>query len=416
MRLLAAVAPFVGGAAVLALVAAWLFDFSSWPGLGLLALFALLVLPVVIYLQALKHSESFYDSEIAHGLTRAFESDRVFEESFELDEDRLIVLSDLHKGTRDGADDFWRSEPAYLAALAYYLEMGHRLVVLGDVEELWENRARDVLRKYRNVLELEGKFHAAGRYARVWGNHDDDWRRSRLARKHLYPALGFEVDLWEAIRLTVTRGGEPVGTLFLAHGHQGTADSQILASVSRPAVMVFGFLQRKFKRPWNTPAIDANLRERHDHAMFRWARGRAADRLVLIAGHTHRPVFWNTKPTKPSEADVAELEQALERERAGGASAAALARAHARLEHAKGRRLDGVKPPRPMDAPCYFNTGCCAFADGDITGIEVAEGELCLVRWPDDAGEPLPKQLVSPVQLETIFDAVEAGATTGAVA
>lgn len=29
--------------------------------------------------------------------------------------DRLIIFSDLHRGTRDGADDFWRSEPRGLA-------------------------------------------------------------------------------------------------------------------------------------------------------------------------------------------------------------------------------------------------------------------------------------------------------------
>lgn len=401
---------------VVALVVALLSDFPWGVGLALLALFTLLVLPVLVYLQVLKRSKRFYDSEIAKGLTRAFESDRLLEDTFDLDTDKLIVLSDLHKGTRDGADDFWRSEPAYMAALAYYLELGHRLVVLGDVEELWENRAGNVMHEYKNVLELEGKYHAAGRYARVWGNHDDDWRRLRVARDHLCPALGSEVDMWEAIKLTVTKGGNEVGTLFLAHGHQGTADSQILAAIARPAVKVFGFLQRKFKRPWNIPTLDANLRERHDLAMFRWATQRASDRLVLIAGHTHRPVFWNTKPTRPSEAEIALLEQTLEHEREAGAAPEVLAQTHARLEQWRARCLDGAKPPTTISPPCYFNTGCCAFSDGDVTGIEVADGEIRLVRWPNDSGEPLPKQLVDPVLLEEIFAAVEAGAVSGDVA
>ncbi len=48
-----------------------------------------------------------------------------------------------------------------------------------------------------------------------------------------------------------------------------------------------------------------------------------------------------------------------------------------------------------MEKPCYFNTGCCCYADGDITGLELAEGEIRLVRWPDDAGRPRPKILAT---------------------
>ena len=31
--------------------------------------------------------------------------------------------------------------------------------------------------------------------------------------------------------------------------------------------------------------------------------------------------------------------------------------------------------------PSYFNTGCCCFSDGDITGIEIAEGCIRLIKW-----------------------------------
>ncbi len=30
--------------------------------------------------------------------------------------------------------------------------------------------------------------------------------------------------------------------------------------------------------------------------------------------------------------------------------------------------------------PSYFNTGCCCFTDGDITGIEIEEGEIRLIK------------------------------------
>ena len=31
--------------------------------------------------------------------------------------------------------------------------------------------------------------------------------------------------------------------------------------------------------------------------------------------------------------------------------------------------------------PSYFNSGCCCYNDDDITGIEIAEGKICLVKW-----------------------------------
>ena len=46
------------------------------------------------------------------------------------------------QGRRAGADDFWPCERAYHAALGYYLEQGHGLYALGDLEEPVEVRPR----------------------------------------------------------------------------------------------------------------------------------------------------------------------------------------------------------------------------------------------------------------------------------
>jgi len=59
----------------------------------------------------------------------------------DLARDRYIIFSDHHRGTRNRADDFRRSERAYNAALARYLRTGYTLIILGDAEELWEERA-----------------------------------------------------------------------------------------------------------------------------------------------------------------------------------------------------------------------------------------------------------------------------------
>jgi hypothetical protein len=142
--------------------------------------------------------------------------------------------------------------------------------------------------------------------------------------------------------------------------------------------------------------------------MFRWARGHP-DRPVVISGHTHRPVFWDSRPPVPAESDKA-LAARLEELRAAKADKKELAELHARIESNRAEARAKGPPPIEIKPPCYFNTGCCSFGDGDITGIEIAEGHIRLVRWPDDSDEPKLKCLVQE-DLATILDHVAAGAT-----
>ena len=55
-----------------------------------------------------------------------------------------------------------------------------------------------------------------------------------------------------------------------------------------------------------------------------------------------------------------------------------------------------------MDQPSYFNTGCCCFADGDVTGLEIDSGEIRLVRWLDNEGRRQP-QLLTKLKLDDVY-------------
>jgi hypothetical protein len=76
--------------------------------------------------------------------------------------------------------------------------------------------------------------------------------------------------------------------------------------------------------------------------MYEWAASQ--EKMMLIVGHTHKPVWAG-----------------LTREQ----------------QHEGGR------------LPAYFNTGCCKFSDGDITGMEIQDGMLRLVRWKTTPSGPL---------------------------
>lgn len=352
-----------------------------------------------------------YPRMISRGLNKAYRKPGAAEQ-LRVQDVRLAIFSDHHKGMRDDADDFWRCEAAYNAALGYYLASEYRLVVLGDAEELWESRPEDVVGTdptYRRTLELEGSFASAGGYTRIWGNHDDDWAKENTALRSALGIQDADFSLAESLRLDLEGREGGAERIFLVHGHQGTLESQLIAPISKLFVR-YGWsrVQRKIRRPWNTPARDHALRGRHNKAMSEWARLHP-DRVVLVAGHTHQPVFRGHDRRGPNigelERQREELESKSERDQD------AIAHLSAQIEAERVLQDPSIATPDlaavKMKAPFYFNTGCCSFGDGGITGIEIADECIRLVRWPWPYGEQrASRQVLDEARLEDVFDAV----------
>lgn len=330
-------------------------------------------------------------SAIEKALDRALRNAKASPRPLDLATTRYIVFSDHHKGKRDGADDFARCERAYVGALKHYARDGYTLIVLGDAEELWECRPKPVMRAYANILELERRFYP-DRYLRAYGNHDDEWESPRRVRKHLWQLFP-EVEVMEALYFEVHHQGTELGALFVVHGHQGSFFSDRLAGVAKLVVrFVWRTIQRLTRRPSTTPATDACLRDKHDKAMYDWAAQQSG--IVTIAGHTHRPVF-NSKTHLQQLEEELEALLALPADQRDGDHDARVAALRAKIEHVrtKDRQCEEAAGGAERSSPCYFNGGCCSFGDGDITGLEIADGEIRLVRWPEDDGSLRPRVL-----------------------
>jgi UDP-2,3-diacylglucosamine pyrophosphatase LpxH len=287
---------------------------------------------------------------------------------------RWVIFSDHHRGRKDGADDFAICEPTYLEALEYYNIEAFTLCLLGDVEELWENHILQVLGPYKKVMEKEKEFYDDKRFYRIWGNHDDDWRFAAEIEKYL-GWMFKRIPVYESIILELSEDSS-CRDILLVHGHQGTLNSDRFAWISRIFVrIIWRNVQRLFKIPLSTPSNNTKLKSEHDQAMYQWAD--SEDR-VLICGHTHQPVFMSYTHADELRIKIRLLRSKLEDE-PSEALEMELNETHQLLETVLSAGGEPMKMESPK--PFYFNSGCCSFSDGDITGIEIADREIRLVKW-----------------------------------
>lgn len=255
---------------------------------------------------------------------------------FDPQRDRYIILADVHRGEGHAlTDDFHHNEHTYLDALRFYLDAEFRLVLNGDIEELWKSDMATIRERYAHsayALEREFVKLGPGHYLRTFGNHDDDWQDEREVARWLGPLLGRDLKIYPSISLG--------NKITIAHGHQGDLTSdrikgfsrQFVRHVWRPLQERFG-AQQDLKHARNNP-----IRTNRDRSLVYWAR---TARQLLIAGHTHRALFHPEKHTSPN----------------------------------------------------YINTGACIHKDG-LTGIELDRGEIRLVRWQRTPATPASTRTV----------------------
>jgi UDP-2,3-diacylglucosamine pyrophosphatase LpxH len=333
-------------------------------------------------------------SSIPSELTRALSGQFTLSLSLDLQSPhKFIILSDQHKGAGDQADDFRYCKETYLKALHHYLDNNFILILLGDVEELWEQGFREVEKTYRDVLKAEASF-PPGRYYRLWGNHDDEWMQEKSVHKKLskYMPTGA---VYEGMRFEISDNSEPKGTLLLLHGHQGTFASDKIRWLARIAVRFYRYIQRWFGIGKTTPAKDACLRGKHDTEMYNWAAQQ--EKLILIVGHTHRPVWSSRTHLQKLEIELQELKSAAD----SSQQQKLIAEKEEEVEERKRKYPpceDTLKP-----SPCYFNTGCCRFDDGDITGIEIENGTIRLIKWD---GVKMERIILEEDKLSKVYERI----------
>lgn len=278
-------------------------------------------------------------------LTRAYQQAKRI--SFN-NQDKFILFSDCHRGDGSFADDFANNRNIYFHALKQYLQNGFQYIELGDGDELWENLFfKDIFESNKNVFLLLQKFYLQNKLYMIWGNHDMVYRNPNIVKKNfseyfdntegkklpLMPHLQFH----EGIVLQHAETGQE---LFLTHGHQadfmnyvGWKLNKFLVRVLWKPLQVWGI-----KDP-TSPAKNYLEQIKVERRIKQWIVNNK--NIITIVGHTHRPHF----------------------------------------------------PSPTENAINYFNDGSCVHPRS-ITGIEIAEGTIALVKWFIDTKDDGTLQIV----------------------
>lgn len=215
---------------------------------------------------------------------------------------RIVLMSDCHRGVGNWGDNFQANQNLFFAALQYYNRRNFIYIELGDGDELWENRdLREIIRIHSNQFWIMSEFYRDCRFYMLYGNHDRKKAKEKYFKlkcnsyyceaeedeKNLFP----DMKVQEAIRLQETCSGLE---LFLVHGHQGDFWNDTLWKITR-------FLVRYLWRPLelagcNDPTSAAKNYRKKEKIELRLAEWAKKHKTLLVAGHTHRPVF-----SKPGE-------------------------------------------------------------------------------------------------------------------
>ncbi|WP_224491296.1 metallophosphoesterase [Robertkochia flava] len=255
------------------------------------------------------------------------------------DTSRFIFFSDCHRGDNSFADEFANKRNIYYHALKQYFKRGYTYIELGDGDELWENlRFKDLFEAHKNIYFLMKDFYDQGRLHMLYGNHDIVYKNPKVVKKHyenwLNPQTRMEepfmpgLEIHEAIILKHTVTGKEI---FLVHGHQADWFNYVMWPLAR-------FMVRVLWKPLQVVGIsDPTSPAKNNKELFKverrakkWIASRG--NMITVIGHTHRPRF-----------------------------------------------------PEPGE-PALFNDGSCVHPRS-ITGLELTEGELSLIRWSFDTTE-----------------------------
>jgi len=128
--------------------------------------------------------------------------------------------------------------------------------------------------------------------------------------------------------------------------------------------------------------------------MYKWSA--LHNNLLLITGHTHQPVFQSLTLLERLYRQI----QAAKRDNDNKAMDDLQKEIRKREKEFSAVSMDYL-----IMKPSYFNSGCCCFSDGDITGLEIENGNIRLVKWKAENEKPT-RSVLEEISLKELMSAL----------
>lgn len=246
------------------------------------------------------------------------------------DDSKIVIMSDVHRGSGDSYDNFVHNETIYEAALKSYYSKGYTYIELGDGDDMWEvKNYKDIVLGHLNTFKLLKKFNEDNRLFMIYGNHDMFKKNPKILKDNFYTyndkTNKKETDLLMGLKVYESALLDYKGNdIFLLHGHQVDLLNSTLWKLARFLVRyVWRPLEKLGFRDPTSAAKNYRGTKRTDKRLEKWSK---ENKKIIIAGHTHRPIYPN------------------------------------------------------IGESYYFNDGSAIHPNG-ITCIEIENGKINLVRW-----------------------------------
>lgn len=300
----------------------------------------------------------------------------------DIEANKYVIISDVHLGDGSRADDLRENQETLMAALVHYNEQGYQLILLGDIEEFWQFELEKIRQRYNDTVYKKIRAFGDDRVHRVFGNHDSEWCSYPDPAKSHSERPGCAV---EALKMKDFQGKT---CILLVHGHQGSTESDKNSWLSRAFVRAYKGVEPVAKLDPHTSATKSQVTKEYEQILYSWAK---ESKVILICGHSHRAIFASRPYADCLEEKIAGLQAEIYANPSDKEFVKKKIKEISRWitklqdEKLKNRDIDPVEANRKA-LPCYFNTGCALFTDG-ITTIEIADGEIRLVKWDKDTGK-----------------------------
>lgn len=187
--------------------------------------------------------------------------------------DNFVIFSDLHIGNGGSNDDFKTNAELFEFALEYYyLKQDYKLILNGDIEELYKFSVSSIINYWGRVYGLFKKFSDKGQLIKIFGNHDYEVQKDK----------GHEVNnsLLEAVKLRYSNN-----IIFIYHGHQV---SDYLETYNKFSRSIVRFIANPLRISNGALTIDSKKIFNTELRSYKFA---ASKKIISIIGHTHKPLF-----------------------------------------------------------------------------------------------------------------------------